>query len=375
MPLLDPEEIGALAARLGDVHAAELGVSADELSDLGRVAISAIQSQGFDKRRAKERVREVHPGPMADRYVDAIWLPVLTKADELATASRRGGWEVLAVFSVLLAIGLLPTDNVPAWIHSKWVVSMAALGVIVGVINVVRGTRSLASVRAAVKASSAIAQAATPRARLKRVRPRVMVPGLKQVLIAIVFLATAVAGGLMADGTIRALGRSPVEALDSALIGGTLWFMTVAIGGVILGFVGILPGVPRFAYNQPGATQVLSCLFWLQLAALGVLFIVRGQVQLSGLNLPLVIAGAFLSWVGATRASQGLVAARQHMALSADVVLSADRRPTALYLRSFAADAQPGPYQYSASFKRWGVLGVLRPSYWIERRDLTFLLT
>jgi len=369
--LFDPDEIGALAARLGDAHAAELGVSADELSRLGEVAISAIQSLGFDKRGVTQRVRGACPGPLADRYVNAIWLPVLTKAEELATASRRGGWEVLAIFSLLLAVSVIPTDSIPAWVHSKWVVFVAALGVIVGVINVVRGTRSLAAISAAVEASSAVALTATPQARLKRIRPRFMVPGLKQVLIAIVFLTTVVAGGLVADATIRAIWRSPAEILDFALFGGVLWFMTVAIGGAMLGFVGILPGAPRFAYNQTGARLVLSCLFWSQLSGLGVLLIARAQMQLSGLSFPHIIVGILLCWIGAKKASQRLAAAKQNMALAADAMLSADRRPTALYLRSFAADAKAGPYQYSASFQRWGVFGVLRPSHWIERRDLS----
>ncbi len=370
--LFDPEEMGVLAARLGDIHAAELGVTAGELSRLGRVVISAIQSQGFDKQRVIQRVRGAYPGPIADRYVDAIWLPVLTKAEELATASRRGGWEVLVVFSVLFAVGVVPVDGIPGWVHSAWFLFLAASGLIVGIINVVRGTRSLTAIRTAVKGSSAIAQRATPRARLKRIRPRVMVPSLKQVLIAIVFLATVVAGSLVADATLRAIWQSPTEASDFAVFGGVLWFMTVAIGGAILGFVGILPGAPRFAYNQAGAKLVLSSLFWSQLAGLGAVLIGRAQLQFSGLSFPHIVAGILLCWVGATKASQRLAAAKQHMALSADAVLSADPRPTALYLRSFAADAKPGPYQYSASFKRWGVFGVLRPGYWIERRDLSF---
>lgn len=120
------------------------------------------------------------------------------------------------------------------------------------------------------------------------------------------------------------------------------------------------------------AIAVSALLIW-QLGAALLVYWVNTRHILSSEALLAATAAACAGFLALASGARLFFFARQHMALSADDVLSSDPRRAILYLRSFASDDNraPGePDQPSHMFRPSD--RVILPGFWLNRRHLTF---
>ena len=278
----DTEEQGKLELQLRESYSAQIGLSQEAFETAIKSILSAIQSHGFDKNKVKEHIRRCEQMPDAvDQLVDIVWTPIFIRAEELARASWQGGWGnflVLSLFVLALCLARLKVfpkailDFIPSWLTSEWIFFLAAIGVLTGAVHVVRGGVMLAQVRRAARSSTVTQLGNAPRLLdLRKARLHLSVPSVKQTILLLIAACTVVSGPFVAKGTWDAMLRMPAQIIDTVVFGLVLWFVVSAIGLMLMGFAGLIPGRPYYRLDRRGAELVLGALFCWQIAGLGLL--------------------------------------------------------------------------------------------------------
>jgi len=143
----DSEEMSELQRRLWESHGQRFGQDQSKFDSCVDVLFELLDSPEGARSLARKIFEQ--KGVSGDLGGE-LWDAIVAKALSLASYSLREGLFVTVV--MIAALAVMPgIPQLPAWTRSDWVQGVLGIGVLVGIINIFRGSLSLLKLKGVMK--------------------------------------------------------------------------------------------------------------------------------------------------------------------------------------------------------------------------------